>query len=156
MDMDIDMTCGEKTCPKMTLWIPEWLFISYKNLLNHAMKGYPGLFRGIFINACSSRTYIYQSICPAKELCFKGNNWGKKKYLQCTLHSFNGFTKHQLEWLNQTTALKMWRLISNDLVKLQVQTIINFILKKLQSFKINWFSLATSTLLCTSFETVSF
>ena len=73
-----------------------------------------------------------------------------------TLHSFNGFTKHQLEWLNQTTALKMWRLISNELVKLQVQTIINFILTKLQSFKINWFSLATSTLLCTSFETVSF
>ena len=38
-----------------------------------------------------------------------------------TLYSFNGLIKHQLEWLNQTTASKTWWLISNDLVKLQLQ-----------------------------------
>ena len=38
-----------------------------------------------------------------------------------TLYIFNGLIKHQLEWLNQTTASKTWWLISNDLVKLQLQ-----------------------------------
>ena len=93
-----------------TFWTMQWKAIQvYSEGFSSTLVALEPIYISLFVR---QKSFVSKGISEENKINI---------YNVRTLYSFNGLIKHQLEWLNQITAPKTWWIISNDLVKLQLQ-----------------------------------